>query len=128
METDLYNKKMINWTYPSSLTSDRNTIPTDENPVGKIATTTVNNSDAIRMACDFTPGQMPYRQDYGSRLKRILQDTTNLSPAFIGASTDFKNVLAKYSNTKYIATSISTKISNVNPREAIITVDFIPLV
>lgn len=119
---------MLNWTYPSSLTSTRNSIPTDENPVGKIATTPANNYDAIRMAGDFVPGQRIYSQDYGSRLKRILQDTTNLSPAFIGASTDFKNVLAKYGNNKFITTSISTQISGVNPREAIITVDFIPLV
>lgn len=119
---------MRNWSYPSSLTSNRSAIPTDETPVGLIATTESNNNDAIQMAGDFVPGQMPYRKDYGSRLKRILQDTTNLSPDFIGASTDFQNILSKYSNNKYIINGISTQISKLNSREATITVNFTPLV
>ena len=118
---------MLNWAYPSTLTSTRTVIPSDEQPVGIIAVTTNNNTDSIRMSSDYVPGQMPYRQDYGSRLKRILQDTTNLSPDFIGASTDFKNILAKYSNNKYIVKSISTEISTINTREATITIDFTPL-
>ncbi len=118
----------INWSYPSVLTSTRTEIPNDESPVGKIGTVTNNNADAIQMIGDHVPGQRPYNQDYGSKIRIVLQDTTNLSAAFVGAATDLKNVLAVYSKTKYIVTAISPVVDRLNPREVKITISFTPLI
>lgn len=119
---------MINWKYPASLTSDRSTIPNDETSVGKVGTVSNNNKDAIKMISDFVPGQRFYAQNYGNKLSIILQDTTNLSPGFIGAATDFKNALDAYSKTKYIVTAISPIIDRTNQRKVNITISFTPLI
>ncbi len=119
---------MINWKYPSTLTSDRESIPSDETPIGKVGTVTNNNTDAIKMISDFVPGQRFYANNYGNKLAIILQDTTNLSPGFIGAATDFKNALDQYSKTKYIVTAISPVVDRTNQRKVNITISFTPLI